>query len=40
MKFDELILGKPSYDIFIDDKCFNAKEKKTVKKLDQFINEK
>jgi len=40
LKFDELILGKPSYDIFIDDKCFNVKEKKTLKKLDQFINEK
>ena len=40
VKFDELILGKPSYDIFIDDKCLNVKEKKTLKKLDQFINEK
>lgn len=35
LKFHELILGKPSYDIFIDDKCFNVKDnwKKKIKEL-------
>ena len=35
LKFHKLILGKPSYDIFIDDKCYNVKDdwKKIIKKL-------
>tara|TARA_X000000950_G_scaffold289243_2_gene411189 strand:+ start:11116 stop:11475 length:360 start_codon:yes stop_codon:yes gene_type:complete len=37
INFDELIVGKPSYDYFIDDKCHNIKEKKTLKLIDRFI---
>ena len=40
IEFDELILGKPSYDFFIDFKFFNFKEKKTLKIIDKFINTK
>jgi capsule biosynthesis phosphatase len=25
LEYDELLLGKPSYDIFVDDKCINPK---------------
>ena len=38
--FDELILGKPSYDYFIDDKCHNIKDKKTSSLIDKFIKNK
>jgi hypothetical protein len=31
--FNELILGKPSYDIHFDDKTFNSKDKKNIDKL-------
>ncbi len=31
--FDELILGKPSYDIHFDDKSFNIKDKNNITKL-------
>ena len=37
INFDELIVGKPSYDYFIDDKCHNIKEKKTLMLIDRFI---
>ena len=26
LKFHKLIMGKPSFDIMIDDKCFNIKD--------------
>jgi len=34
VKFDKLILGKPSFDIFIDDKSFNFDKNWFKKKLD------
>lgn len=35
LNYHALIMGKPSFDIFIDDKCFNVKDdwKKKIKKL-------
>lgn len=36
IKFDKLIMGKPSYDYFIDDKCLNIKSKKTIDLLKAF----
>lgn len=40
VNYDKLIVGKPSYDFFIDDKCFNIKDKKTFAILNKFrINE-
>ncbi|MDB9980051.1 phosphoheptose isomerase [Candidatus Pelagibacter sp.] len=36
VKFDKLIMGKPSYDIFIDDKSFNVKANWKKKIRDQF----
>lgn len=33
LMFDELILGKPSYDIHFDDKSFNIKDKDNLTKL-------
>ena len=29
-------MGKPSYDIFIDDKSYNAKDKKTFSLLNKL----
>lgn len=26
LKFDKLIFGKPTYDIFVDDKCYNFRK--------------
>ena len=40
VEFDELILGKPSYDFFIDDKCYNIKDKKTSHLINRFIKKK
>ena len=40
VNFDELILGKPSYDYFIDDKCHNIKDKKTSLLIYKFIKNK
>ena len=37
LKFDELIMGKPSYDIFIDDKAFGS-EKNWINLLKKKIN--
>jgi len=37
LKFHELIMGKPTYDIYIDDKSYNAKEKKTFKIIKKLI---
>ena len=37
VNFDELILGKPSYDYFIDDKCYNVKDKETNSILNKYI---
>ena len=31
LKFHELIMGKPLYDIFVDDKAYNVKDKKLKK---------
>ena len=36
LKFDELIMGKPSYDFHIDDKSFNSKSKKTIDILRKY----
>ena len=35
LNYHMLIMGKPSFDIFIDDKCFNVKDdwKKKIKNL-------
>lgn len=40
VNFDELILGKPSYDYFIDDKCYNIKDKKTISLINKFSKKK
>ena len=37
LKFHELIMGKPSYDIYIDDKCYNVKDN-WKKKIEDLIN--
>jgi capsule biosynthesis phosphatase len=37
VKFDELILGKPSCDIMIDDKSLNPLQSNFEKKLNQII---
>ena len=37
IKFDKLIMGKPSYDYFIDDKCYNIKSKKTLNILKKIF---
>jgi len=36
IKFHKLIMGKPSYDIFIDDKSYNPKDKKTFSLLNKL----
>ena len=36
INFDELILGKPSYDYFIDDKCYNIKNQSTLSLINKF----
>lgn len=38
LKFHELIMGKPTYDIYIDDKSYNSKEKKTFNTIKKLIN--
>tara|TARA_B100001121_G_C18559324_1_gene559505 strand:- start:406 stop:756 length:351 start_codon:yes stop_codon:yes gene_type:complete len=38
LKFNELIMGKPTYDIYIDDKSYNSKEKKTFNKIYKLIS--
>ena len=40
VNFDELILGKPSYDYFIDDKCYNIYERKTHTLINKFAKTK
>ncbi len=37
LKFHELIMGKPSYDIYVDDKCYNVKDN-WKKKIEDLIN--
>ena len=37
VKYDELILAKPSYDYFIDDKTLNPKLQDTFKLLKNFF---
>ncbi len=37
LKFHELIMGKPTYDIYIDDKSYNSKDKKTFKNISKLI---
>ena len=36
VKFHELIMGKPSYDMLIDDKSHNPKDKKTFSMLNKL----
>tara|TARA_Y100001958_G_C21111821_1_gene458522 strand:- start:461 stop:820 length:360 start_codon:yes stop_codon:yes gene_type:complete len=36
LKFDELIMGKPSYDFHIDDKSFNSNSKKAKDLLKKY----
>ena len=36
LKFHELILGKPSYDIHFDDKTFNSKSSNFTTRLKKF----
>ena len=38
LKFNELIMGKPTYDIYIDDKSYNSKEKKTFNNIYKLIS--
>jgi hypothetical protein len=40
VKFNKLILGKPSYDYIVDDKALNIKEKKTFRLLKNFLQKK
>ncbi len=37
LKFHELIMGKPTYDVYIDDKSYNSKEKKTFNTIKKLI---
>ncbi len=37
VNYDELILGKPSYDYFIDDKCYNIKDNSTLSLINKFV---
>ena len=37
LKYHELIMGKPSYDIYVDDKCYNVKDN-WKKKICDLIN--
>jgi len=37
LKFHELIMGKPIFDLFIDDKAYNVKDKKLNKILNKLI---
>lgn len=37
LKYHELIMGKPIFDIFIDDKAFNSKDKKLKKILKNYF---
>lgn len=37
LKFHELIMGKPIFDMFIDDKAYNSKDKKINKILRSII---
>jgi FMN phosphatase YigB (HAD superfamily) len=37
LKFHELIMGKPIYDIFIDDKAYNVNDKKLKKIFLQYL---
>lgn len=37
LKYHELIMGKPIFDIFIDDKAFNPKDKRIKKILKNYF---
>ena len=37
VKYHKLIMGKPSYDIYIDDKCYNVRDN-WKKKIEDLIN--
>ena len=37
VKYHELIFGKPSYDIIVDDKSILYNKKKTIIKLKKFL---
>ena len=38
LKYDKLILGKPSYDYFVDDKTINPKNNNLHKLFKRYIN--
>ena len=38
VKYDKLILGKPSYDYFVDDKSINPKNNNLRKLFKKYIN--
>ena len=38
VKHHELIMGKPHYDIIIDDKALNSERVSTVKDISKFFN--
>ena len=38
LMYDSLIMGKPSYDFFIDDRSANPKHVNIYKMLEKFIN--
>jgi hypothetical protein len=40
LKFHELIMGKPLYDIFVDDKAYNVKDKKLKKIFLHYLRKK
>ena len=37
LKFHDLIMGKPLYDIFVDDKAYNVNDKKLKKIFSQHL---
>ena len=37
LKYDKLMMGKPSYDFFIDDRSLNPKNANIFKLFDRFI---
>jgi capsule biosynthesis phosphatase len=37
LNFHELIMGKPIFDLFVDDKAYNTRDKKLKKILDNLI---
>ena len=37
LQFDELLMGKPSYDYFIDDKSYNIRSESAKRIINKFM---